>query len=154
MARTLIQLSSRATCWQDLARDLVSAIDQLEAQNKQSAIEHDARSVLLTVEPCMNVIRLTVCPSVAVAIPSTDTGIRLFFNPLPVATDQDREDGIVPPNASIDRAASKAAAEMVSWAKDPDTFELLEYRRFTLFLAWPEGTRYKIDELAYGLWDE
>ena len=92
MVLSQIELCSPCTCWQDLARDLVSAIDQLEAQNKQSAIERDDLSVLLTVESGMNAIRLTACRSDAVAITPADAGIRLFFSPLPVATDQDRED--------------------------------------------------------------
>jgi hypothetical protein len=154
MARTLIELCSLATCWQDLARDLVDAIGQLEAQIKQAAVERDDRSILLTVEPGMSALRLAACRSDGVVITPEKAGIRLCFSALPADTDQGRDDGMVPPNASIDRAASKAAADMISWAKDPDTFELVEYRRFTLFLAWHEHAPFKIDEFAYGLWDE
>jgi hypothetical protein len=154
LPRNLIELSSRAGCWQDLARDLVRAIDQLEARNTWTDVQRDDRSIVLLVEPGMKAIRLAACGSDGLVITPTDAGIRLRFRLLPVFTDQDRDDGMIPQNASIDRAACWAAAEMKSWVKEPDTFELVEHQRFILFLAWPEGTTSRIDELAYGLWDE
>lgn len=141
-------------CWQDLAHDLVRAIDQLETQTKRLAVEQDEPSILLTVESGMTAIRLAACRSDGVVIPTSPAGVRLDLGALAAVTDRDRDDGTTPANASIDRAASKAAAEMMSWSKDPETYELVERRRFTLFLAWPDGTHSRIDELAYGLWDE
>lgn len=43
---------------------------------------------------------------------------------------------------------------MLAWHKDPETFEVVETRRYRLLLQWPHREPEVVDEWAYGLWDE
>ncbi len=154
MAHRWLERGSNCVCWQDLAADLVAAIDLLESRTARQLPAEGGRAILLRVDLGQHIIFLSLCDPGAQSQTTTAEGVRLRFSPLPGATDQRRDDGASPPNASVDRAVSKAAADMVSWSKDPDTFELIETRRFKLFLAWDQGPQAEVDEFAYGLWDE
>ncbi len=154
MVQRWIEWGSRCACWQDLAADLIAAIDQLESRTAQPPPTPGGGAVLLRVDPTQNIICLTWCDVQGQSLINMSEGVRLRFNPLPKMMEQQREDGSSPPNASVDRAVSKAAADMMSWSKDPETFELIETRRFKLFLAWDQGPGAEVDEYAYGLWDE
>jgi hypothetical protein len=147
-------LRSNAHQWQDLADDLLFAIDRLEALNRKAQVPSFSRNILITISADHQ--SLSLCLNRFGARPDGvgEEVVRLGFCPLPITTDEARDDETIPPNASIDRAISKAAAEMLSWTKDPETFELVEHRRYSLFLQWPGEAPSPVNEYAYGLWDE
>lgn len=134
--------------WQALAQELLRAIDRLEA-----ATPGPPRAILLRLAEDLRSIELIWCDADGMA-PQAATGLRLALPALPAFTDRARDDARIVPNHSIDRAISKAAAEMLSWSTDPESFELLTHQRHALHLRWPGATAEPVNEYAYGLWDE
>jgi hypothetical protein len=142
-----LRLVSYAADWRALASDIALAIDQLKARA-------DDRMILIGVADDLRALTVELYRPGALDSEPLDRKVHLAFPPWPAATDQAHERGETPPNASIDRAIAKVAAGMLSWTKDPETFELIEHCRYRLFLRWPGGERKQVDEYAYGLWDE
>lgn len=134
---------SGATTWSELAESIVEAIDGLE----KTGPEPIGGSLLLAVGQDFRSIRIA-------AYEGGHPELVLRLGTLPRTTDQAREDNLPVPHGCIDRAISKAAAGMLSWTKDPETFELVEHQRYSLFLRWPEQDTVLVDPYAYGLWDE
>ncbi|MXO71467.1 hypothetical protein [Alteraurantiacibacter buctensis] len=130
--------------WRELATVLATAIDRLAADDPP--VEAGA-ALLLAVDPELDCIRVRPKGSAA-------AGVCVALGPLPRATDRPRDDGALVPCGSIDRAASKVAADMLGWHKDPQTCEVVETQRFWLYLQWPGESPAAIYEWAYGLWDE
>ena len=145
---------SPAVIWQDLADDLLFAIDQLEAISHTAKAAQIHQTILIAVADDLQSLRLSWCSPEGSEAGIGDPALRMRLPLLPTVTETAREDEATVPNASIDRAVSKAAAEMLSWTKDPENFELLEQRRYALFLQWPSGMPAPVNEYAYGLWDE
>ncbi|WP_430443816.1 hypothetical protein [Sphingorhabdus contaminans] len=143
-----------AVTWQDLADDLLFAFDRLEEINPNSKWTEDHQAILIRVANDMQSLTLSKCPLDSGEAVLGGQTLRIRLRPLPSITDLARDDAAEVPNAIIDRAISKAAAEMLSWTKDLDCFELLEQRRYWLFLQWPGGIPALVNEYAYGLWDE
>lgn len=153
------RLDSYAVIWQDLASDLLFAIDRLETMNRKAPLGVLSRAILFSIAEDLQSIRLNWCDTNGQPLPAIDQEIRLDLLPLPEATDETRTEPmfappVIPPNGSIDRAISKAAAEMMSYSKDPETYEVLEHERFRLFLRWGGGEPALVYQFAYGLWDE
>ena len=153
------RLDSYAVIWQDLASDLLFAIDRLETMNRKAPLEVPSRAILFSIADHLQSIRLNWCDTNGQPLPAIGQEICLDLLPLPEATDLTRTEPmlappVIPPNGSIDRAICKAAAEMMSYSKDPETFEVLEHERFRLFLRWGEGEPAPVYQFAYGLWDE
>lgn len=146
--------TSAAVTWQDLADDLLFAIDQLEAFDRTAKVATIHQAILITVADDLQSLLLSWCSPENSEAGIGDQALRMSLLPLPTDTDTARDDEAEVPNASIDRAISKAAAEMLSWCKDPENFELLEQRRYQLFLCWPGEAPVQVSEYAYGLWDE
>jgi hypothetical protein len=146
--------NSHARDWRGLSQDLLLAISRLEALNRKAPLSTIGRSILLTVGPEQQDIRIEYCGPAGQQITASGQSLAIHFAPLPVATDVERDDGSTPPNASIDRAISKAAVDMLNWTKDPDTFELIEHQRYQLYLRWSGSDAAEVYEWAYGLWDE
>ncbi len=107
MANRWLERGSNCVCWQDLAADLVAAIDLLESRTAQQVPAEDGRAILLRVDLGQHIICLSRCDPGAQGQTDTTESVRLRFSPLPGATDQRRDDGASPPNASVDRAVSK-----------------------------------------------
>lgn len=148
------QRISQAATWQDLARDLLFAIDQLDASDRSRKVAEVRTAIVITVADDMRSLVLNrFCPRRSQTSCGT-LALRMDLRLLPAATDMVRDDEMAVPNASIDRAISKAACEMLSWTREPDTFELLEHRRYSFYLQWPGETPALVNEYAYGLWDE
>lgn len=154
MTQRWLEWASTCARWQDLAADLVAAIDLLETRTVQPPSAESGRAILARVDLGQSIIFLSLCDTGAKNPTSQKEGIRLRFKSLPRVMERQRDDGTSAPDASVDRAISKAAAGMMSWSKDPETFELIERRRFRLFVAWDQGPEIEVDEYAYGLWDE
>jgi hypothetical protein len=145
---------SPAVIWQDLADDLLFAIDQLEAISHTAKGTPIHQTILIAVADDLQSLRFCWCSPEGSEAGIDDQALRMSLQLLPTDVEIARDDEATVPNASIDRAISKAAAEMLSWTKDPENFELLEQRRYQLFLQWPGGMPALVDEYAYGLWDE
>lgn len=137
-----VAMRSQATGWRSLADDLLRAIDWLDAHGASGE-----PAIRITVAADRRSLSLCACD--APGAPA----LTLALGVLPETTDAAREDGQRPPNAAIDRAVCFAAAAMLSWSKDPETFELLTHQRHALLLAWDEGPASPVDPWAYGLWD-
>jgi hypothetical protein len=155
----LMPLISYATHWQDLANDLLRAIDQLEEINRSTKVVTLHRAILITVADDLKSMSLTWCRSGGGEPVIGGDLVRLEVGTLPETTEVVRSepmfaDPVIPPNASIDRAVSKAANAMLSWTTDPETLELLTHQRYHLFLCWAGGQPKPVYEYAYGLWDE
>ena len=148
-----IAVGSNASEWTALARDLLFAIDRLESINRKSALATISRNLLLSVAKDMQSISIMWCNDCGAPLAEVDQSVQLDFRPVPVTTDWPRDDGTNSPNASIDRAISKAGAKMLSWTKDPETFDLIEHQRYKLFLSWAEGIPVIVNEYAYGIFD-
>jgi hypothetical protein len=147
-------IQSRALDWRELSRDLLRAIDRLEMLNRDAPLATISRSMLLSVGHEQQNIRIESCGPSGQPLGASGQSLVIHVAPLPVITDVTRDDNCIPPNASIDRAISTAAAEMLSWSKDPETCELIEHQRYQLFLRWPGEEAEEVYEWAYGLWDE
>ncbi len=152
-------MNSHAVNWQELANDLLFAIDRLEMMNRKASVAVMGRAILFSIAEDLQSISLNWCDANGQRLLSSEQELRLDLLPLPEATDETRTEPmfappVIPPNGSIDRAISKAAAEMLSFTKDEETFEVLEHERFRLFLRWAEGEPKPVHEYAYGLWDE
>jgi hypothetical protein len=145
---------SNAVEWTTLAEDLLFAIDRLEAINRKAGLATINRNILLPIDEDMQSISLFWCSAGGELLAAVNQSVKLRFAPLSAITDRPRDDGITPPNGSIDRAISKLAADMLSWSKDPETFELITHQRYRLFLRWPAEETITANEYAYGLWDE
>jgi hypothetical protein len=149
-----IELVSRVATWQELASDMIAAIDLLESMNRSNDRVMSARSILMSIDESFDGIRLVWSSAQGRPIEHPAWCVLLRLPALPATTDRLRDDGAVPPNASIDRAISKTAADMLSWTKDPETFEVLEHQRYQLFMRWADEGGAEVNEYAYGLWDE
>lgn len=149
-----LHLPSQAIDWRQLAGDLVIAIGRLEASVGDTDTVPARQAILIAVAGDLLSLDLRWCEPDGGSASSCGLAILLSVPPLAAQTDMARDDDATPPNASIDRAVSKAAAEMLSWTKDPDTFELLEHRRYWVFLCWPGEAPAPVNEYAYGLWDD
>lgn len=134
---------SLATTWSEVAEDLIAAIDLLE----RSELEIAAPSLLIEVADDFRTLLVAVREG-------GHSQVALRLATLPETTDVAREDGLTAPQGSIDRAISKVAAAMLSWTKDPETLELLEHQRFSLFVRWPGAETSPVNPYAFGLWDE
>jgi hypothetical protein len=145
--------TSLAVTWQDAAGDLLRAINQIETMSRPDKLAASDPALLVTVGQDLQSLTLQKCAADGTPT-SIETAVQIRFPLLPNATDVTRDDDIHPANASIDRAVCKAAAEMLSWTKDPDTLELIEHRRYWLFVLWPTAEPTPVNEYAYGLWDE
>lgn len=143
-----------ALTWQDLADELLFAIDRLEAINSSRKLSAIHQAILITVADDLQSLHLVWHSPDGEESEVASQSLQLCFPLLPTFTDIARDDETEVPNASIDRAVSKAAAEMLSWSKDPENCELLEQRRYQLFLCWPDETPAPVNEYAYGIWDE
>lgn len=111
------------------------------------------RAILMSVADGLRAIRLHWCDQDGRRLAILEQGVQLNFKDLPERTSAPRDDAGSPPNASIDRAISMVGAEMLSWSKDPESFELIEHQRCKLFFSWPGGVVEEVDQYAYGLWD-
>lgn len=151
---TFPKFKSHACDWRGLSQDLLLAIDRLEALNRKAPLATINRWILFSIGPELQDIRIEYCDPTRQQIGATGQGLSIHFAPLPVVTDLARDDGTTSPNASIDRAISKVAAEMLSWTKDPETCELIEHQRYQLYLRWSGSDAAEVYEWAYGLWDE
>jgi hypothetical protein len=145
---------SHARDWRGLSQDLLLAISRLEALNRKAPLSTMSRSILFSIGPELQDIRIEYCDPTGQQLGASGQSLAIHFAPLPIVTDVERDDGSIPPNASIDRAISKAAAEMLSWSKDPISFEVIEHQRYRLFLRSAGGEAAAANEWAYGLWDE
>lgn len=145
---------SHARDWRGLSQDLLLAIGRLEALNRKASLATISRSILLSIGPKLQDIRIEYCDPTGQQLGASGQSLTIHFAPLPVVTDVARDDSSTPPNASIDRAISTVAAEMLSWSKDPETCELIEHQRYQLFLRWSGEEAEEVYEWAYGLWDE
>lgn len=146
-------VKSHASDWQGLSRDLLLAISRLEALNRKAPLATISHSILLSVGPELQEIGVEFCTPAGQRLDATGPLLAIHFAPLPPTTNAERDDGGIPPNASIDRAISKAASEMLSWTKDPETFEVIEHQRYRFFLRWAGEAAEAVNEWAYGLWD-
>lgn len=154
-----MQLNSNAIDWQGLAQDLLFAIDRIEAMNRKAPLAVLSRTILISIANHCQSITLNWCDAYGQILPNIEQEVRLDFSYLPETTDVTRTEPMfapptIPPNGSVDRAISKAAAEMMSYTKDEETCEVLEHERFRLFLRWAGGEPAQVYEFAYGLWDE
>lgn len=147
-------IKTRAHDWRELATDLLFALKQLEDASKQEVLRVIGQSVLLTIAHDFKSIRLEWCRPNGDKYYLPNQIIELQFYELPVLTEQPRDDGFSPQNSSIDRAICKLAADMLSWTKDPQTFELVTHQRYKIFISWHGETPIKVNEYEYGLWDE
>lgn len=153
-----MQLNSHAIDWQGLAQDLLFAIDRIESMNRKAPLTVLGRTLLISIADHCQSISLNWCDGDGQMLPNIEQEVRLDFSYLPVTTDVTRTEPMfapptIPPNASVDRAISKAAAEMMSYSIDEETCELLEHERFELFLCWAGGEPVRVNLFAYGLWD-
>lgn len=148
------KFTSHARRWQSLARDVILAIDRLETSDGAASLRPSRCSILLSVSAAMDRIRLEYCDSSGQPFSADIQYLDICFSELPKQTDVQRDDDRVPANGSIDRAICKAAADMLSWKRDPETCELTERQRYCLFVRWAEGPITLVYEWAYGLWDE
>lgn len=130
------------------------SIGRLEALNCKAPLARISRSILLSIGPELEDIRIEYCDPAGQQLGASGQSLAIHFAPLSMVTDVARDDGSTPPNASIDRAISRLAADMLSWSKDPETCELIEHQRYQLFLRWPGEEAEEVYEWAYGLWDE
>jgi|GEM_PF-4924025 hypothetical protein len=147
-------LKVRTEDWRELAENLVFSLKQLESHSKEGVIDVIRQSVLLSISENHRSIRCEWVRQDGERYNFLDHAVELQFDELPVLTDLARDDGLVPQNASIDRAVCKLAADMLSWKKDPLTFELIETRRYQIFISWHQEKPLKVYEYQYGLWDE
>lgn len=145
---------SHAARWQGLANDLALAVRRLEAMDRNVKMVAINQAIMIRVADDMQSLSLRFCAPNGKELSISDAAILMRFPSLPATTDVKRNDGWPPPNGSIDRAISKLAADMLSWTKNPATFELVEHRAYFLFVHWPGGETSSVDEYAYGLWDE
>jgi len=138
-----VELFSRAATWPELAEDLIAAIDLFD----RFELGVVAPSLLIEVGDDFRTLRVT---------PGEEghPEVILRLETLPKTTDLAREDGLPVLHGSVDRAISKAAAAMLRWTKDPETLELVEHQRYSLFLRWPGAETSPVNPYAYGLWDE
>ena len=145
---------SPAANWQELAHDLTLAVARLGATDSNAKFASINQAIQIDVaDDCQSLsLRLRAPNGTQSCISDTELGIH--FPLLPAMTDTSRDDGWTPPNGSIDRAISKVAANMLSWTKDPETFEVIEHRAYFLFVRWPGSRPVPVNEYAYGLWDE
>lgn len=102
----------------------------------------------------MDRIRLEYCDSSGQPFLANTQYLDICFPEPPMQTDVKRDDDLFPGNGSIDRAICKAAADMLSWAKKPETCEVVECQRYCLFERWADGPITLVYEWAYGLWDD
>lgn len=145
---------ARIEDWRELARDLLLALRLLEDASKQEVVRVIGQSVLLSIAHDLHSIRLEWCRPNGEKYYLPNQIIELNFDELPIQTDKKRDDGVATPNSSIDRAVCKLAADMLSWTKNPQTFELITHRRFFLFICWHGDEPKIVNEYEYGLWDE
>jgi hypothetical protein len=145
--------NSHACDWRGLSQDLLAAISTLEALNREAPSGTISRSILFSISPELQDIRIEYCDPAGQQLGALGQSLSIHFAALPVSTDVERDDGSTAPNASIDRAISTVAAEMLSWSKDPETCELIEHQRYQLYLRWSGRDAAKVYEWAYGLWD-
>lgn len=149
------ELISLAADWPELAGDILKAIESLERTVVPTG---GPGHILLKVAPDLQSLQAQWWDS-QTGCPGEGSRVQLRFGEMPLTTDESRTEAqfaepVAPPNATIDRAISKAAADMLSYATDPDTFELLTVQRYQLWLQWPGGQPARVYEFAYGLWDE
>lgn len=149
-------LSSDADSWRELARDLLGALTTMELLARVSQKSTTSTAILLTVALDFQGVSLRWCNLTGQPIHAEADGVTIRLQTLPKATDVERDDGTTAPNSSIDRAISRLAADMLSWTKDAETFELVQHQRYKLFLSWSlaDGHARCVNEYAYGLWDE
>lgn len=149
-------LRSDADSWRELARDLLGALTTMELLARVSQKSTTSSAILLTVALDFRCVSLRWCNLTGQPIHAEADGVTIRLQTLPKATDVERDDGTTAPNSSIDRAISRLAADMLSWTKDAETFELVQHQRYKLFLSWSleEGHARCVNEYAYGLWDE
>lgn len=152
--KALERFVSHAVSWQGLADDLAMAVRRLEAMDRSARVVSINRAILVGVDEDMQSLSLRWCAPNGTRSSISDAALSLRFPPLPATTDALRDDGWTPPNASVDRAISKLAADQLSWTKDKATFELIEHRAYCLFVRWPGSETAPVNEYAYGLWDE
>jgi hypothetical protein len=145
---------SHARDWRGLSQDLLMAIGRLEALNRKAPLASISRSIMLSVGPELQDITIEYCNPTGQQLAASGQSLAIHFAPFLMVTDVARDDSRTPPNASIDRAISTVAAEMLSWSKDPETYELIEHQRYQLFLRWSGEEAEEVYEWAYGLWDE
>jgi hypothetical protein len=149
---TLHIYRSHAGDWRGLSQDILLAISRLEALNREEP-GTNSRSILLSVAPELLEIRIEYCGPAGQQLGASGQSLAIHFAPLPMVTDVARDDSRTPPNASIDRAISRLAADMLSWSKDPETCEVIEHQRYQLHLRWNGEEAEPVYEWAYGLWD-
>jgi hypothetical protein len=149
-------LSSDADSWRELAKDLLGALTTMELLARVSQKSTKCPAILLTVARDFQRVSLQWCNLTGEPIHAETDGVTIRLRTLPKATDVERDDGSTAPNASIDRAISRLGADMLSWTKDAETFQLVQHQRCKLFLSWSleEGHAQCVNEYAYGLWDE
>lgn len=146
--------NSFAGDWRGLAQDLNLALQRLEGMNRKGQLATISRSILLSIEPDLQGIRLEWCSPDADAVCIAGHALIIRCPMLRPYSCGERDDGITPPHSSIDRAISRLAADMLSWSKDPETCEVIEQQRYRLFMRWPGEAAEPVYEWAYGLWDE
>lgn len=145
---------SPAANWQELANDLTMAVARLEATGSNAKFVSMNQAIQIDVAEDCQSLSLSLCGPNSAQSGISDAELRIHFSLLPAITDALRDDGWTPPNGSIDRAISKVAADMLSWTKDPETFEVIEHRDYFFFIRWPGRQPVPVNEYAYGLWDE
>lgn len=145
---------SPAANWQELANDLAVAVASLETTGSNAKVASINQAIQIDVADDCQSLSLGLCGSNGTQSGVSDAELRIRFPLLPAITDALRDDGWTPPNGSIDRAISKVAADMLSWTKDPETFEVIEHRAYFFFIRWPGSEPVPVNEYAYGLWDE
>jgi hypothetical protein len=127
---------------------------ELLARVSQKSTTNSA--ILLTVALDSQRGSLRWCNLTGQPIHAEADSVTIRLQTLPKATDVDRDDETTAPNSSIDRVISRLAANMLSWTKDAETFELDQHQSYKLFRSWSleEGHAYCVNEYAYGFWDE
>jgi hypothetical protein len=141
---------SNATSWEELADDIVGAIENLKALNKKGS---SRRFILVAVSTDFRTLTLGWCDRRGKLTNQTKRNIHLHIPALPDESGKQREDGVKSPHGTIDRAINKAAKLLISWTIDPDSCELLKHVRYRLMISWTQDTVTEASPWVFGMFE-
>lgn len=147
-----IAFDSIANDWECLSQDILQAIERLEVLNSKSHNPILSNWILTAISDDFSQLSIIYCDESGNLFAQNIRQIIIKIPHQLSEMNENRDDDILPPNGTIDRAICHVAFKMYSWHKAPETFELITKVRYKFYIKWGEKAPDLVNEFAYEIW--